>query len=168
MWQKSSRWYGNAWILWVGETSFKCTVDREVWCVEVHGVTKSWTQLSNWTTMKHSDFWCCIIKPGFPGGSVVGNLPANAGDTRDLGSIPGLGRSPGGRNGTEEPGGLQSKGSQRVRYNWAQHSPILSHSLHCPSSPLLTNTTFRHWSWPQTGTHTLPVLNLPAGRYFND
>ena len=29
---------------------------------------------------------------GFPGGSVVKDLPANAGD---LGSIPGLGRSPG-------------------------------------------------------------------------
>ena len=30
---------------------------------------------------------------------VVKNLPANAGDVRDVGSIPGLGRSPGGRNG---------------------------------------------------------------------
>ena len=34
--------------------------------------------------------------PGFPAGSVIKNLPANAGDT---GSIPGLGRSPGGGNG---------------------------------------------------------------------
>ena len=32
---------------------------------------------------------------GFPGGLVVKNLPANAGDTRDLGSIPGLGISSG-------------------------------------------------------------------------
>ena len=30
---------------------------------------------------------------------MVKNLPANAGDTRDAGSIPGLGRSPGGGNG---------------------------------------------------------------------
>ena len=29
----------------------------------------------------------------FPPGSVVKNLPANTGDTRDAGSIPGLGRS---------------------------------------------------------------------------
>jgi len=36
---------------------------------------------------------------GFPGGTVVKNLPANAGCTRDAGSIPGLGRSPGGGNG---------------------------------------------------------------------
>ena len=33
---------------------------------------------------------------GFPGGSVVKNLPAKAGDT---GSIPGLGKSPGGGDG---------------------------------------------------------------------
>ena len=31
---------------------------------------------------------------------VVRNLPANAGDIRDVGSIPGLGRSPGGGNGS--------------------------------------------------------------------
>ena len=30
---------------------------------------------------------------------VVNNLPANAGDTRDAGSIPGSGRIPGGGNG---------------------------------------------------------------------
>ena len=38
-------------------------------------------------------------KWGFPGGSVVKNLPANSGDTRDTGSILGLGRSPGEGNG---------------------------------------------------------------------
>ena len=60
---------------------------------------------------------------------VVKNLPANAGDLRDVGSIPGLGRSPGGghslhfsilawgiRSWTEELGGLQSMGSRRVRH----------------------------------------------------
>ena len=31
---------------------------------------------------------------GFPVALVVKNLPANAGDTRDAGSIPGLGRFP--------------------------------------------------------------------------
>ena len=36
---------------------------------------------------------------GFPGDSVVKNLPANAGDIRDAGSIPGSGRSPGEGNG---------------------------------------------------------------------
>ena len=36
---------------------------------------------------------------GFPGGSVVKNLPANAGDVGDKGWIPGSGRSPGGGRG---------------------------------------------------------------------
>ena len=36
---------------------------------------------------------------GFPGGSVVKKLTANEGNTGDSGSIPGLGRSPGGKNG---------------------------------------------------------------------
>ena len=63
---------------------------------------------------------------GFPGGSVVKKPPSKAGG---MGSILGWGKSPRGGNGnplqcsclgnpwTEEPGGLQSIGSQRVRYD---------------------------------------------------
>ena len=36
---------------------------------------------------------------GFPVVLVVRNPPVNAGDIRDMGSIPGLGRSPGGGDG---------------------------------------------------------------------
>ena len=66
---------------------------------------------------------------------VVKNPPANAGNIRDVGSIPGLGTSPGGRRGnplqysclenscllprTEEPGRLQFMGLQRVGHNWS-------------------------------------------------
>ena len=35
----------------------------------------------------------------FQGGTVVKNLPANVGDVRDTGLIPGLGRSPEGEHG---------------------------------------------------------------------
>ena len=35
---------------------------------------------------------------GFPGGSVVKNLPVSAGNPRDKDPVPGLGRSPGVRN----------------------------------------------------------------------
>ena len=57
---------------------------------------------------------------------MVKNLPANAGDTRDLGLIPGSGRSPGVGNAThssilawkipwaEDRDGLQAAGPQRV------------------------------------------------------
>ena len=40
-----------------------------------------------------------MLLKGFPGGSVVKNSPANAGDTRDVGLIPGLGKSPREGNG---------------------------------------------------------------------
>ena len=65
---------------------------------------------------------------GFPGGSDGKESAYNAGD---LGSIPGLGSSHREENRnplqysswripwTEEPGELQSMGSQRVRHNWA-------------------------------------------------
>ena len=36
---------------------------------------------------------------GFPGGTKVKSLPADAGDSRDVDSVPGWGRSLGGRNG---------------------------------------------------------------------
>ena len=60
---------------------------------------------------------------------MVKNLPANAGDVKDVGSLPGLGRSPGGGMAahssilawripwTEEPGRLQSIGLHRVRHD---------------------------------------------------
>ena len=38
----------------------------------------------------------------FSGGSVVKNLPANAGDAGDVDSIPGLRRSPGEGNGNPD------------------------------------------------------------------
>ena len=47
-----------------------------------------------------------IYKTGFPGDSVVKNLPANAGD---VGSIPGSERSPGEGNGKFTPVFLSGK-----------------------------------------------------------
>ena len=60
----------------------------------------------------------CFYILGFPGGSVLKNLPANAGDAEDVNSIPGSGKSSEEGNGThsnilawkipwtEEPGRL--------------------------------------------------------------
>ena len=64
-------------------------MDRGAWWAAVHGVTESgMTELLTLTLTQ--DYL------GFPAGSVVKNLPANAGDT---GLIPGSGRSPGEGNG---------------------------------------------------------------------
>ena len=41
-------------------------MDREAWHAAVHGVTKSWTRLSNWTVLKHSDvIGVALNKPFF-------------------------------------------------------------------------------------------------------
>ena len=70
--------------------------------------------------------------------SVVKNLPANARDIRVAGSIPGSRRFSGVRHGThssilgwripwtEEPGRLQSIGSQRVGHDWRDSA----HGMH--------------------------------------
>ena len=44
-------------------------------------------------------FFNCSFFKGFPGGAVVKYPPANAGDARDMGLIPGTGRSLGVGNG---------------------------------------------------------------------
>ena len=66
---------------------------------------------------------------------LVRNLPANAGDTRDTCSVPGLGRSPGGGNdnlpqyscleNSMNRGASRSMGSQRVRHDWPHRHTLL-------------------------------------------
>ena len=82
---------------------------------------------------------------GFQCSSAVKNLPAKAGDPRDLGLVPGLGRYPGEGNGnplqyfcqeipwTEEPSGLQSIEWQRVRHDWVRMRAfkLLEHHKRC-------------------------------------
>ena len=76
---------------------------------------------------------------GFTGGSEGKGSACNAGD---LGSIPGSGRSVEKEMAThssilvwkiswiEEPGGLQSMGSQRVRHNWVTNTYVDIGSLY--------------------------------------
>ena len=53
---------------------------------------------------------------GFPGGVVVKNLPARAGDARDMGSIPGSEKSPGG--GNDNPLQYSCLGNSMDRGGW--------------------------------------------------
>ena len=55
----------------------------------VHGGGDLFTENMKWP----------VAQMGFPGGSVVKNLPTHAGATGDVGLIPGLGRSPEGGTG---------------------------------------------------------------------
>ena len=83
---------------------------------------------------------------------VVKNPPANAGDIRDAGSVPGLGKSPGGGHGSplqcsclENPldrgvwCGLQSMESQTVQHNRSN----LATNMHAFSEPEIGNLAQR-------------------------
>ena len=73
--------------------------------------------------------YLCIDRYNFSGGTGIKNPPANAGDSRDMGLIPGSGKSLGVGNGNPfqysclassmdgEPDGLQSMGSRRVAHD---------------------------------------------------
>ena len=94
------------------------------------GLLGEYSQPRDWTHVSYVSR-CVYIYIASQVALVVKNPPANAGDTREEGSIPGSGRSPGGGQAThsrilawripwtEEPGGLQSMGSQRVGHNWS-------------------------------------------------
>ena len=89
--------------------AWKKSMDRGAWWAVVHGVAMDQTQLSMHTCIYIYIYVCadmCVFEDmcvcvcirrcvHFPVALVVKNLPANAGDIRDVGSIPGLGRSPG-------------------------------------------------------------------------
>ena len=97
---------------------------------------------------------------GFPGGSVLKNLPAHAGDARDTGSIPVSERPPGGGNGEggntkptpvfmpEKFCGQRSLGCEELDTN--EYIYIYTHSTSSLSVPLWMDT-FRmlpcpgHW-----------------------
>ena len=71
---------------------------------------------------RHTLFYCTLASQVV---LLLKNPPASAGDVRNLGSIPGYGKSPEGGHGNPlqysslEPGGLQSIGSQRVKHSWS-------------------------------------------------
>ena len=86
----------------------------------IYGERKQYAHIINYY------IWVLLRKFAFPSGPVSKESACNSGDS---GSIPGSGRSPGEGNGnplqyscleipyTEEPGGLQSMGSQRVGHD---------------------------------------------------
>ena len=53
---------------------------------------------------------------GFPGGTVIKNPPANAGDMNDVGSVSGAGRSPG--EGNHHPLQYSCLGNSMDRGAW--------------------------------------------------
>ena len=112
---------------------------------------------------------------GFPGGPVVKNLPANAGDARDMGLIPGLGRPSGVGNSKPLYSCLENpmdkgawwdtvhwvtEGQIQLSMSWWDSTPPLDYSrmLGCPGLLLHTFSTLcftlcqtlylHHHLWP--------------------
>ena len=148
------------------------------------GIPPSWLPLSlpwalGWQLKLYSIYWnhsgvslVSIPVRVFTNGSVGKEPICNAGDTGDAGLMPGLGRSSEKEmathsgilawklSWTEEPAGLQSKGSERVRHNWVtkhihqraasvQHDHISQPGNSCPgqmSSEWETGTQVSHSS----------------------
>ena len=89
----------------------------------------------------HSRLFLQIATLGFPGGIMVKNLPASAGDARDLGSDPSVGKSPWSRkwqptsvflpgkfHGQMKFHGLQSMGAARSQTRLSRHACTLGGS----------------------------------------
>ena len=101
----------------------------------------------------------CHLPLGFPGSSDGKESACNAGD---LGSIPGSGRSPEEGNGirssilawripwTEEPGGFQSRGSQRASHDWVTKHACMNLPLQESNHMLLHLLTF-NTPWESSG-----------------
>ena len=70
-------------------------INREAWHAAVHGVAKSWTWLSDWTEL-NTDFKFTDREMATHSSILAWRI-----------------------SWTEEPGGLQSMGLQRVRHDWA-------------------------------------------------
>ena len=117
--------------------AWRIPMDRGAWWATVRRVAQSQKWLNRLSTHTQVNEWV-----GFPKQLSGKESTCDAGDSRDVSSIPGSGRSPGEGNGNglqcsclENPMNrgawwLQSRGSQRVRYDWVTEHTQVNESWH--------------------------------------
>ena len=118
------------------------------------------------------NYW---FNTGFVGGSVVKNLPANAGDPWDMGSIPGLGRSPEVGNGNslqysclENSMGRGACGLQSLGYKgWTWLNMCARFNSGCPYSQKIgfyfkyfKIKWFKYLKWPTESSSEMNKQNV--------
>ena len=101
------RWVNYKWNIYVYKHTDNIVLSIDIICLLCLAKQCNMFILCNYNVYSHS-ILCVLyilhiiyIYLGFPDGSVVKNLPATAGDPRDMGSFPGLGRSHGEGNGNQ-------------------------------------------------------------------
>ena len=101
---------------------------------------------------------------GFLGGSVVKNPPANAGDVRDMGLIPGLGRSPGGGHGNPlQYSCLKNPVDRGAWLATVPGVPRVGHNLVTkPPPPPPSPWSPTNWHLPSTSTRVTSGSAAPA------
>ena len=80
---------------------------------------------------------------------MVKNLPANAGDIRDAGSIPGSERSPGGGNGSPPRCSGLENSKDRAAWQAAIHRATESDISECHKGQAIWVTATRMLRWPR-------------------
>ena len=98
---------------------------------------------------------------------VVKNPPASVGDERDSGSIPGMGKSSGGRNDNplqycclENPmdrGAWQATESQRVRHDWWDLAHRSAHTVDTPRWQFAPAFFLGAWEWNHNPIGPFPI-----------
>ena len=99
-------------------------LDRGAWKAAVHGVARSWTQLSNFTFTFH--FHALEEEMGTHSSVLAWRIP-----------------------GTGEPGGLPSMGSHRVRHDWSNLAAVAVAAIRNKIKHLITVLGWNGWSYFQ-------------------
>ena len=88
-----------------------------------------------WTLFKINFYWNIAVLRASQVAQLVKNPPANAGDPGDMGSIPGLGRSPGGGRGNPFQysclGNFMNRGAWRATVHGVTESQTQLRDLAC-------------------------------------